>query len=334
MISYAQNYEDVILRRVFRDRKTGFYIDVGAMDPTEDSVTKYFYDEGWNGINIEPNEYFYNRLVTERPRDINLKLAVGEMEEMRTLHVFETFGNSTFDERSRDNFAANGFDPQQSDVRVTTLASICREYVKQEIDFLKIDCEGWEKKVLEGADWEHFRPTILIIEATEPGSTRPAWEEWEHLLTQAGRYEMVYFDGLNRYYLRREYRDLRSHFQTPPNIFDAFTPKRAAVAEQANAICQQERSGILARLARLDEEMRTLLIRNAEQATLLHGAEQVRVSLERELEQLRPLREYAQELERKIAELDSVSDILRRDLTRARLWIGQLSQDLAARQMN
>ena len=53
-ISYAQNFEDVMLRRVFAELDTGFYIDVGANDPSADSVTKAFYDAGWHGINIEP----------------------------------------------------------------------------------------------------------------------------------------------------------------------------------------------------------------------------------------------------------------------------------------
>ena len=54
MISYAQNQEDVLLRREFPDCTNGFYIDVGANDPVWDSVTKHFYDRGWHGINIEP----------------------------------------------------------------------------------------------------------------------------------------------------------------------------------------------------------------------------------------------------------------------------------------
>ena len=56
MVSYAQNHEDVLLRRVFPDEPNGFYIDVGANDPVRDSVTKHFYDRGWHGINIEPAE--------------------------------------------------------------------------------------------------------------------------------------------------------------------------------------------------------------------------------------------------------------------------------------
>jgi hypothetical protein len=54
-ISYGQNSEDVVLWRALRDIGTGFYVDVGAGDPKEDSVTHAFYERGWSGINIEPS---------------------------------------------------------------------------------------------------------------------------------------------------------------------------------------------------------------------------------------------------------------------------------------
>ena len=38
-VSYAQNYEDVVLARAFHpDRESGFWIDVGAGDPVSESL--------------------------------------------------------------------------------------------------------------------------------------------------------------------------------------------------------------------------------------------------------------------------------------------------------
>lgn len=50
MLSYAQNAEDVVLRRAFVAVDIGFYFDVGAGHPVEDSVTHHFYERGWRGI--------------------------------------------------------------------------------------------------------------------------------------------------------------------------------------------------------------------------------------------------------------------------------------------
>ena len=55
------------------------------MDPVVDSVTKFFYDQGWCGINIEPNDFFFEKLRSQRERDINLNLALGDWKETGTL---------------------------------------------------------------------------------------------------------------------------------------------------------------------------------------------------------------------------------------------------------
>jgi len=37
--SFAQNCEDLLLHRCFRQKETGFYVDVGASAPVKDNVT-------------------------------------------------------------------------------------------------------------------------------------------------------------------------------------------------------------------------------------------------------------------------------------------------------
>ena len=85
-ISYAQNNEDVLLWRALGHVQDGFYIDVGASDPVEHSVTKAFYDSGWHGINIEPLPAHIEAFQEQRPRDINLALAAGSLEGSLTLY--------------------------------------------------------------------------------------------------------------------------------------------------------------------------------------------------------------------------------------------------------
>ena len=106
-ISYAQNYEDVILWRALRDVERGFYVDVGAADPEEWSVTRAFYDRGWSGINVEPLDEYFDRLTKDRPRDTNLKVAVGREAGLRTLHAIRGTGLSTLDPQDR-RAAASG----------------------------------------------------------------------------------------------------------------------------------------------------------------------------------------------------------------------------------
>src|SRR5438105_3464493 len=91
LISYAQNGEDILLHRALHDVKNGFYVDVGAWDPTLDSVTKHFYDRGWRGINIEPGQIF-QKLAAERPEDLNLNIAVSDRSGL--VELYESPANS------------------------------------------------------------------------------------------------------------------------------------------------------------------------------------------------------------------------------------------------
>jgi hypothetical protein len=77
-ISFAQNLEDVVLHRALMGITHGFYVDVGANSPNEQSVTRAFYERGWHGINIEPALGFHEELIAARPHDINLAVAAGD----------------------------------------------------------------------------------------------------------------------------------------------------------------------------------------------------------------------------------------------------------------
>lgn len=204
---YAQRGEDKKLCDLLsRDGRLGdapgFYVDIGAWEPTLDSVTKHFYDRGWRGINVEPVPHYYQKLAAERSRDINLQLAIGETFEVREFTWIEGTGLSTFhDEHARNG--SNGRVAHRFAVQVVTLGGLCHAWVPhgQEIDFLKVDVEGWEREVLVGNDWKRFRPRVLVIEATVPGTDIPAWESWDQFVRDQD-YTFVEFDGLNRWYTR------------------------------------------------------------------------------------------------------------------------------------
>jgi FkbM family methyltransferase len=168
--SFAQYSEDLILMGALKSVEHGFYIDVGAMDPVKDSVTKLFYDKGWSGINIEPCRRSFDSLAAQRRRDINLCLAASSQPGSLLLHEIAETGLSTTIEKYSQNYIAQGLAHCAYSVPCRPLADICAEYALGEIHFLKIDVEGAEKSVLEGADFNRFRPWLLVIESTVPKS--------------------------------------------------------------------------------------------------------------------------------------------------------------------
>jgi FkbM family methyltransferase len=281
-ISYAQNFEDVMLWRALKNVDTGFYIDVGANDPDFDSVTKAFYERGWCGINVEPVPQWFERLQEARPRDINLQLALGAEPGEITLYELPDTGLSTAEKQFAERHEVErGYKSRELRVKMDTLVSVCERFHLAPIHFLKIDAEGAEKAVFQGNDFEKIRPWIIVVEATLPNSQEESYSDWEPMLLNAG-YECVYFDGLNRYYVAVEHGNLKAAFKAPPNVFDDFvrsdrleSERRAQAAEamvkeveqrvsQAEARTQEAETK--ARLAELSEVKAQLAKASARQA--------------------------------------------------------------------
>jgi FkbM family methyltransferase len=236
MVSYAQNFEDVMLMRALNGVQNGFYVDVGAWQPDLHSVTRAFYEAGWSGMNVEPNPEIIAQYVDKRPRDINIQAAVSHEQGLAEMFFVSDSGLSSIDANNMALYKNHGFDVTPEQVRVTTLAHLFEHYVpaQQEVHFLKVDVEGFEKNVVLGADWQRFRPWIVLLEATLPLMQVENHHEWEHLLLEAD-YSFVYADGLNRFYLANEHADLTPHFKYPPNVFDRFI-----LAETVQAQAQVE----------------------------------------------------------------------------------------------
>ncbi len=218
MLSYAQNGEDVVLRRVFPEGSRGFYLDVGANDPVEHSVTKHFYEHGWSGVNIEPNRMLHGRLVRDRPRDVNLNIGVSNRADVLTFHEApKVHGWSTFSDELARSYRDAGIATITHQVPVRTLAEVCDEHCGDRvIDFLKIDVEGLEYDVISGMDWSRRRPRVVLVETN-------GWERWEPILLEHD-YLFALFDGLNRFYARREDEAFLPALRAPANTLDEFIP--------------------------------------------------------------------------------------------------------------
>ncbi|GGP25433.1 FkbM family methyltransferase [Silvimonas amylolytica] len=249
-VSYAQNLEDVILWRALKQIQNGFYIDVGAAWPVADSVTKAFYDRGWHGINVEPNPQLNQLLVLDRRRDTTLRVAVSDQPGVMAMTFVPDTGLSTLDDNIGQQHQQAGFIARTEEVTVTTLAALWQTHVPagQEVHFLKVDVEGFETQVLSGNDWVAHRPWVIVVEATLPMSQIESYQGWEPLLLEVG-YQLVYVDGLNRYYVAAEHQELAVSFKYPPNVFDRYVMAAQAQAEEQLSSALQRATNAEARVA-------------------------------------------------------------------------------------
>ncbi len=191
--SYAQNREDLFINWLLDGKRKGFYVDVGANDPNIHSVTKLFYEKGWRGINIEPIKRHYENLTKERPRDINLNLGVSSKNKDLMFHEYiGADGLSTF---ALDDTPPDSHKISTYKVPTLSLKHILDKYLPEgkNIDFIKIDVEGFEYEVLSSNDWGKYKPELIVIESNHIN------QDWHSLINEAG-YRKAFFDGLNEYY--------------------------------------------------------------------------------------------------------------------------------------
>ncbi|WP_180900638.1 FkbM family methyltransferase [Martelella soudanensis] len=267
MISYAQNFEDVMLTRLFPSGYRGTYLDIGAADPVYLSVTKHFYDNGWRGVNVEPLPRCQRRLSALRPEDINVQAVIGNSAgSCRFYEIADYPENSTAVESLARKLEEQGHSVKIHEIPIMRLDEICARFFDgREIDFMKIDVEGGETELLMSGDWDRFRPRALVMEAVEINGRKRVSGEWEHILTGNG-YNRVWFDGLNDFYLRDEDIELKKHFVLPPGAFDSIETARYVRKEAMGDVFFDVEGDIVQQL--LNERDAIAADRHAKQAVI------------------------------------------------------------------
>ena len=227
-ISYAQNFEDVMLWRALKHVDRGFYVDVGAQDPIVDSVSMGFYERGWRGVHVEPVAIYADMLRAKRPEDRVVQAALGAARGMLQLFEVSGTGLSTASRDIAQRHAAAGFPVREVAVECLTLDDVLVPPAGGAIHWLKIDVEGYEREVLQG--WQgSVKPWIVVVESTLPSTQVESQQGWETLLLGHG-YTHAYFDGLNRFYVSSEHTELLGAFRHGPTIFDGFALSGTATA--------------------------------------------------------------------------------------------------------
>jgi FkbM family methyltransferase len=308
-VSYAQNFEDVIIRRALQDIASGFYIDIGAFDGTADSVTRWFYDQGWHGVNVEPNPDFHENLKRDRPRDENLWCAISSRSGRAEFDIIGNTGLSTLLDGQAAVAKEAGYGvSRRLEVPVQTLDELLESYARDRtVDFLKIDAEGSEGDILNAAHFAAARPRLVLVEAVKSFSVEPSWETWEpNLLAQGFRF--VWFDGINRFYLREEDAWREQFFGIPPSVFDNFT-----VQSYAAALLQvEERQKLVAALESEKTHLAAgLELERAEAARRLDG---LSAHLAESTAQCGEFQGRAQDLVRRLGERDTELTIIQSQL--------------------
>jgi FkbM family methyltransferase len=220
LTSYAQNFEDVMLWRALKEVEAGTYLDIGAQDPVFDSVSRAFYERGWRGIHVEPNQHYADKLRAARPDEELIQSVISDKPGLVDFYEIESSGLSTADAAIAERHERDGFPVRKVSVPSMRLETLLDRLGGREIHWMKIDVEGFERQVIESWGASPVRPWVLVVESTRP-RTQEDSADWEPLLLEKG-YRPVHFDGLNRFYVSEAHADLAARFTAGPNTFDDF----------------------------------------------------------------------------------------------------------------
>lgn len=160
----------MILARLFDRNKRGFYVDVGAHHPKRFSNTYFFYRRGWRGINIEPNPEALALFHAHRKRDINLGFGVSDHECKLQYFMFNEPALNSFDQELSERRQSDAYKITDTrTINVRPLSAILDEFLPTgtHINFLTIDVEGYDLRVLKSNDWSRYRPKCVVVEAAE-----------------------------------------------------------------------------------------------------------------------------------------------------------------------
>lgn len=167
--SYSQEGEDLLLRRIFENQPTGFYVDIGAHHPFRFSNTYLFYLCGWHGLNIDAMPGSMTLFKKHRPRDINLEIGISDKAGSKTYYMFDDPALNGFSkEVSLNIYAAAGRQLiEKRQIETMPLSAVLKQFLPshQSVDFMTVDTEGLDLEVLSSNDWSLFRPTCILVEA-------------------------------------------------------------------------------------------------------------------------------------------------------------------------
>ena len=173
---YSQYCQDRSLENcIFKGFKNGVFMDVGAHDGVDLNNTLFFEKtHGWNGVNVEPLNSVYNRLITNRPSCININCAVsnidGKSEFISNNGYTKMLSGlkSEYDERhlQRIESELQSMGGKSETILIDTMRieTICQKNDIKHIHYLSIDVEGGEMKVLESINFDKVFIDVIGFE--------------------------------------------------------------------------------------------------------------------------------------------------------------------------
>ena len=195
--SYSMDGEDLIIFDYFKNKKKGFFIDVGCYHPIHRNNTFLLYKKGWQGLNIDIHSFSVDLFNYLRPKDLNYNYAISDKNEILSMYYQKKLSQLSTIEYDQAKKVFQG-PIKEKKIQALTLDEILNiSKIEKKIDLLDIDVEGADFKVLKSFSLEKFRPELICVEIHEENFKKS--KTYEYL--NSFNYELIW-SGVFSYIFR------------------------------------------------------------------------------------------------------------------------------------
>jgi len=164
-----KNDNNVILTNYFAKDYIGIGIDVGSGDGITNNYTHYLEQKNWEVICVEANHTLfgecarnrnkvYNYAVSDYCKDFDL-FTIYRLNDKNEMYISSLAPNAAALAKHSGNISSN----IKAYVHTKTLNDIIQEAQLQKVDIISISTEGTELNVLQGLDFNIWKPKLFVI---------------------------------------------------------------------------------------------------------------------------------------------------------------------------
>ncbi len=192
VFSFSQHQQELFVLETLGFKRNGFFLEIGVGPGTTYSNTHlletYF---GWSGILCEPNPNYAESIRQSRTATLDPRAVYSKSGDVvRFLCVPGIYGllSTITDFSASDQHTRYG---EEMEVQTVSLEDVLIQHnAPRHIDYISLDTEGSETKIIENFDFNKWHVSILTIEHNlVPGRA----EQFDAILLPFG-YKRVYQD--------------------------------------------------------------------------------------------------------------------------------------------
>lgn len=166
--SYSQIWQDLFVIWLLKERRSGYFLEIGAGDGVHLSNSLLVEEEyGWEGLLVEPNPLFLDSLSRHRNARVDHRCVTGKSGEAQRFGCAATAELSRVmraEPDLRDSQGARKFERFIEVPSVSPLDLLSDHAVPKHIDYLSVDIEGLEYEVLQAFPFEQYKVDVITVE--------------------------------------------------------------------------------------------------------------------------------------------------------------------------